>query len=646
MSFLVMKQNSARWIIATLMTLLLVLTYWLYQQGFSAGFQFDDGPSISGVSGVRDISSALAYMFDGRAGLIGRPLALATFLLQKDSWPNDPAVFFQVNTLIHLFNGVLVYWFSYRLTQFFPEKIRQPAWFSLAVMTLWLTLPLHVSASLMAVQRMATLSSTFMLLGLIGYVSGRAMLNQSPTRAYWQMTASVVVGTLLALLCKESGALLLLYVLVLEVALVRAAGAPTDIKFKRWVWVFLGAPVFLMAAYFVYNWPSMMSAYALRSFTVSERLLTEARVLWDYLGQIYFPVRDGTGPYHDDYPISRGLFNPGVTAIAILAWVLALSAALWFRKRAPLFLFALLWFLAGHLIESSFIPLELYFEHRNYLASLGPLLLACVLIWHVPVKVLRVSMAGLLLMILLRLFVLGEATSLWGQNLLSAKVWSDEHPQSARAAQFLSMAYFHAGNQDAMRKTTLDGHARIKNDILLALDSLYMSCQHDVRPAFLSRIKDIEPVLSGGIGGASVPALLNKLLDSQQKGECPNLSLHDLHGFANALQNNSHNQAAPGILAALHIFKYRLYALEGKPNLSIRELLTAFSLKNELVIAVMAARAMANADHSDDAIAFLNRAMTFAPRNPLLKHHWEMEFEKVKLSIVHPQVTLPGKKLQ
>ena len=34
--------------------------------------------------------------------------------------------------------------------------------------------------------------------------------------------------------------------------------------------------------------------------------------------------------------------------------------------------FAVLFFLAGHILESSIFPLELIFEHRNYLPSFGP----------------------------------------------------------------------------------------------------------------------------------------------------------------------------------------------------------------------------------------------------------------------------------
>lgn len=630
---LVIIKDSSHRAVVMAMTLLLALTFWLYQLGFSAVFQFDDRISLAGATRVNDLTSALAYIFDGRTGTLGRPLVLATFLLQKDSWPNHPASYFLVNTLIHLFNGVLVYWFSYRLTPLFPEKIRNPAWFPLAVTALWLTLPLHVSASLAAVQRMTTLSSTFILLGLIGYLSGRAMLDKSPARAYVLMTISVAGGTAMALACKEIGASLLFYVAVLEATIIRSAGFSFGIRYKRWAALVLGLPFLLLLAYFAYGWSSMMQNYAFRSFSLSERLLTESRVLWEYLGQVYIPARGGTGPYHDDYSISKSVFDPAVTALAILAWVSALFLAWRLRNKFPVILFGFLWFLAGHLIESSFIPLELYFEHRNYIPSVGPLLAACFLLWHVPVKVLRMSMAALVMMVFLRLFILGETTQLWGQPLLAANLWVEEHPQSVRAAQFLSVEYFYAGDIEASRKATLDGHARIGHDIGLAMQSVYLSCQHDEASIFLARVKAIEPVLMVDTGGQTAVPLLNKMLDAQQQGGCQNLTLAHLDRMTDQLLANPHNQYAPSVLAALHVFKYRLYALQGKPNLSIRELFTAFLLKKDLTIAVATATVVAEAGRYGDALAFLDQAMSFAPRNPIVKLRWKTEIDEMKLSI-------------
>ncbi len=114
--------------------------------------------------------------------------------------------------------------------------------------------------------------------------------------------------------------------------------------------------------------------YAVRPFTLTERVLTEGRVLWFYLGLFALPRIDAFGLYHDDIAISTGLLTPWTTLPALLG----LAALTWlgFRllRRAPLVGFGLLWFLTGHLMESTLIPLEIAHEHRNYLPLVG---LAC-----------------------------------------------------------------------------------------------------------------------------------------------------------------------------------------------------------------------------------------------------------------------------
>jgi tetratricopeptide (TPR) repeat protein len=46
------------------------------------------------------------------------------------------------------------------------------------------------------------------------------------------------------------------------------------------------------------------------------------------------------------------------------------GGALWQMNRMPLLCFAILFFFVNHLVESSIIPLEMVFEHRNYMPSL------------------------------------------------------------------------------------------------------------------------------------------------------------------------------------------------------------------------------------------------------------------------------------
>lgn len=628
-----MKNKSHFDLLSGMLLLLLATVYWLYSLGFDAGFQFDDLPNMGGLSRVQDWQSALAYVFEGRAGPGGRPLAFASFVLQKDSWPDDPAAFFLVNTLIHLLNGVLVYFFVRKLLNPSLGSHQCNPWMALTVTALWLVTPLLVSASLAAVQRMTTLASTFILMGLVGYLHGRSLLQSAPKQAYRWMSVALVLGTGLALLCKEIGIMLPVYVSLLETTVLRDRALQRLPGFRRWAAIFLVLPVLLILAYFVYAWPGFMRGYATRNFTFYERLLTETRILWDYFGQILIPARSGTGPYQDDYPISKGLFDPTSTVVAIASWVVLLAGSWRLRDKLPWVWFGLLWFLLGHILESSFIPLELYFEHRNYLPALGPLLAVSVLLWKTPEKVFRPVMAGLALIVLLRLFVLGETTHSWGQPLLSARLWVEEHPLSARAAQHLTRVYFYAGDEEASVKATLDGHTRIKDDISLALQALQFSCPREDETAYVGRLATTLPMLATGVGINSIAQLLSNLLDEHQKGACPHLQFIHMHQIADSLLTNPRVQMTSGILAAVHVFKYRLYALEGKPNYSIRELVTAFGIRHEVDIAVAAALAMANAGHPQDALAFLEKSRAFMPRNPLFQREWQDKIDKMRDAI-------------
>ena len=57
-----------------------------------------------------------------------------------------------------------------------------------------------------------------------------------------------------------------------------------------------------------------------------------------------------------------------------------LFLAISLRKRNALVSLGLLWFLGGHLLESTVLSIELMFLHRNYLPSIGLLLMAVVVI--------------------------------------------------------------------------------------------------------------------------------------------------------------------------------------------------------------------------------------------------------------------------
>jgi hypothetical protein len=108
---------------------------------------------------------------------------------------------------------------------------------------------------------------------------------------------------------------------------------------------------------------------------MQERLLTQPRVLWDYALNILLPAGPRLGVYQDDFTLSRTLWHPWTTLPALVGWLILLSAAVRWRRQAPVFAAGLFIFLGGHAMEAGIFPLEIYFEHRNYFPSIGLLLL-------------------------------------------------------------------------------------------------------------------------------------------------------------------------------------------------------------------------------------------------------------------------------
>ena len=101
----------------------------------------------------------------------------------------------------------------------------------------------------------------------------------------------------------------------------------------------------------------------------TERLLTQPRILLFYLSQIAYPVPNRLSIEHD-VEISRSLIDPWTTLPSIIVVTATIVFALFQVRRRPMASFAILFFFLNHAIESSVIPLELIFEHRNYLPSL------------------------------------------------------------------------------------------------------------------------------------------------------------------------------------------------------------------------------------------------------------------------------------
>jgi hypothetical protein len=150
---------------------------------------------------------------------------------------------------------------------------------------------------------------------------------------------------------------------------------------------------------------------------------------------IALPKVGAMGLFHDDIPLSHSLFDPVSTLFAALGILALLAAALALRKRQPLLAFGVLFFLAGHSLESTVIPLEITFEHRNYLPMYGILLIIFYYLLYplAHLKSLRLRQLGAVLM--LGLFAAGTAIRAdhWGNLFLLSITEVTHHPLSSRA---------------------------------------------------------------------------------------------------------------------------------------------------------------------------------------------------------------------
>lgn len=362
-----------------LLGLLVVLaaTALLYSIGLNGPLVFDDIDNLRPINRwlTGDISW-LRVVFDNSSGRLGRPLAMASFVLNV--WLLGPEIwgFKLVNLIIHLVNGVLVYCLFGALLQRKALVDRPPlsaAWLPLLGAAIWLLHPLLVSTVLYVVQRMAMLSALFVLMTLLAYLHGRIALEEDRRHKAWLLLLiGVPAGTVLATFSKENGILAPALCALLEWFVF----APPAGKRRAWasrLVLILGLllPFVASLTLTLVEWPPIVSGYANRPFSLEERLMTQGRVLWSYLGSLVLPSGPRLGLYHDDYVISRGLLDPPSTMFAILGWLAAIAAAWRLRHTVPGAPLGLAIFLIGHALESSAIPLLIYFEHRNYLPAVG-----------------------------------------------------------------------------------------------------------------------------------------------------------------------------------------------------------------------------------------------------------------------------------
>ena len=371
--------------------IVLLFAFILYWPGLTGPLILDDIPNIQQNVGLRfehfDVKSLAAViesatsLQENRNPWLNRPISYLSFAFNLHFLGESVFAMKLVNLILHLLCGGVIYFFIKKLLELAGGKTdvtgipRQTI--SLLVAGLWLLHPLMVSTVLYTVQRMTILSALFTMAGcLLFLIYRQRFLIQD--RGLMTGGLFVAAFTSLAFLSKENGALLPVFCSLLELVCFRFIFHLQTTMLRRYVYVgLIVVPTCLLIAYLVYQaqiyWHHEIYS---RAFTEPERVLTEFRVVWRYLAWLLIPDITQYSFFHDTISVSENLLNPVSTLFAVIGVLALLVFAVWstINKKYVLFGFVVLWFFIGHLLESTVIPLEIAFEHRNYVPAIGPLL--------------------------------------------------------------------------------------------------------------------------------------------------------------------------------------------------------------------------------------------------------------------------------
>lgn len=589
---------------------LIVSPLLMYFSGLAGPFVFDDVPNLSPLGfhgGVTDWPTALYFIGSNESGPLGRPLSMASFLLDGIYWPADPYPFKYTNLLIHILNSLLVFWFFWLLLSNSRLEIngRVRLYGAFVAAMFWALHPMQVSAVLYVVQRMTLLSSSMILVGIIVFLKCRVM----PLGRFRQLVLLLFLGGIgvVGVLFKETASLLVVYIAVLEVFLFRAREPELDVN-GSWVLfrvgLFAGFFLFLLAMV-VLSYPD--DIWIGRSFTLWERLVTQSYILWEYLAQIILPRSSASGLFYDGHEVFSSFW---LLLLCTLGFAVAfkLMDLMLGRVWAALIL---TWFLGGHILESTIIPLELYFEHRNYLPIMAAGLLIIAIMNRFAAH--RLFVLSLFIYTVILLFVTRANVIIWSDENLMREYWALQSPNSKRAQQHLLNEMIGRGHYAEAERQLNAILIENPTDHHLNFQMVNLNCA-------LKKEIDIEAflrVLSAGIKTNSIHLTTLKLRDLIRGGHCAGLTLGDFDNILRALMKNRLYQDS-----RIQSFFYRGLAVN---KLLVRDLdgaMVYFDAAYEIEpedesIPLRQAAILASAGRSRDVLGYLYKACGGISYNPL-----------------------------
>jgi len=460
----------------------------------------------------------------------------------------------------------------------------------------------------------------------------------------------------LGVLSKANGILLPALALVVEYVLLRSREHSTTPMghhrrriYRRSMWLFGWLPTAIVAGYLLeQGWSGITRGISsVRPWTLGERLLTEPRVLLDYLDLLWLPRPFTPGLFNDHIQASTSWWSPATTLPAILA-VFGLIIGAWLlRRRWPALAVAVLFYFVGQSVESSTVALELYFEHRNYLPAM--LMFWPLALWLCDVR-LRVPATGhsaaapavawltasnarlaLAVLILLGLGLMTHArASLWGNSHDQALLWARLNPESPRAQANAAQVEMTAGQPARAVQRLLPALAKAPDQVQLAINLFSAQCMlGQVDEATLAASR--HALRTTRDPGALLVSWFDRAMEQVSQPPCPQLSYATLDGLLQAALTNPYLASNPGRQQDIHYLLGHLALLQGNADTALAEFNRALDSQVRIAAALKQAAMLGASGYPRQGLAHLDHLAAEAeqsyqtgPGMPRI-HAWVLE---------------------
>lgn len=345
-----------------------------YSNTLHSPWIFDDTPNILQnptlhIDNLQPATLWSTFFAEPRdPGKMYRPIPCFTFAINWYFSQTDTTGYHVVNIIIHCLCALVLYGTVILLLSipFFDGRFttRQKQLVALATALLWGLHPVQIQAVTYIVQRMTSLAALFFLCAFYFYLRFRLR------HGFSFLVLALSLGFyLLAMLSKENTFIFPLSVLLAEFCFFRNASDKTSKIIRYSISVCVALVVGYALYYFSisYSFNTFFSPLHHTPFSIYQRLISQPSVILFYISLLLFP-HHGRFSISHDMVLQDSFFEPTVLLSTASIGLLVTGSLILIRK-APLLSFGILFYFVNHLVESSVIPLEPVFEHRNYLPS-------------------------------------------------------------------------------------------------------------------------------------------------------------------------------------------------------------------------------------------------------------------------------------